>query len=507
VKLSLSAALLTLLLVASAPAATLHPIGEFDQPIFVTSDPGSPNRLFVVEREGKVMEVGADGAVAEFADLTPVLVSCCKSERGLLSIALAPDFDTTGRFYAAYTGTAEAGGNEGDIHVDAFRQGGNGLEREPILQIAHSENANHNGGQLQFGPDGYLYISTGDGGGGGDPAGNAQNLESLLGKVLRIDPHPDAVPPYGIPSGNPFAGAPGRDEIWSYGLRNPWRFSFDRMNGDMVIGDVGQGEREEVDQAKSPSPGAVGGAGVNYGWNCREGFIAYPGAPAGCPGPEGFADPVFDYPHIDPGEGKAHGCAIVGGYVVRDPSLGDLYGRYLYADLCTGEIRSLVLPPLAGSLASGDRSESLDIEGPVSFGEDSCARLYAIAQGGPVYRIEGPVPADCAKPLSGSVQPIDAPKRSKPARPVRVRLGVDKRALASGLLLSFTARVSPCAGREGSQVQLKRGGRRIAAKRLGHGCVARFRLRITHRSTFRALLPALGYRSQVLTIALAKPRP
>lgn len=506
-KLVALAAALSLCWAAAASAATLHSVGSFDQPIYVTSDPGNPNRLFVVEREGKVMEVVGDG-VSEFADLTSSLVKCCESERGLLSIALAPDFATSGRFYAAYTGTAAAGGAVGDLHIDSFRHGTGGLAREPILTIGHALNANHNGGQLQFGPDGYLYVSTGDGGGGGDTEGNAQNLESLLGKVLRIDPRPGAVPPYAIPAGNPFAAGPGRDEIWSYGLRNPWRFSFDRASGDMVIGDVGQGAREEVDQAMSPAPDTVGGAGVNYGWNCREGFIAYSGAPGGCPGAGAFTDPVFDYPHTDPGGGKAHGCAITGGYVVRDPSLGDLYGRYLYADFCAGEIRSLALPSVAGGLATGDRPEGLDVADPVSFGQDSCARLYVISQGGPVYRFEGATPSDCsnapgASPLSPPAGPTLAPRRQQ----TLVSLKATTRRVRAGLSLLFTVRVSPCAGRVGDRIELRRGGKRVAAKELEGDCVARFRLRITHRSTFRAVLPADDYRSQVRTIALAKPRP
>jgi len=254
---------------AGAAAATLEPVGDFEQPIFVTSDPDDPNRLFVVEREGRVMLADAAG-IGAFADLGP-LVSCCASERGLLSIALAPGFAASGRFYAAYTGTAAAGGEEGDVHVDAFRRAGENagdLLREPIIAVGHAVHANHNGGQIQFGPDGYLYISTGDGGGGGDPLGSGQSLDTLLGKILRIDPRPGAEPAYEIPPDNPFAGETEFDEIWSYGLRNPWRFSFDRAGDDLVIADVGQGAREEVNHAPSPGVGVVGGAGANYGWNC-----------------------------------------------------------------------------------------------------------------------------------------------------------------------------------------------------------------------------------------------
>lgn len=176
---------------AGAKAASLEPVGTFEQPIFVTSDPEDPDRLFVVEREG-VVQVVEEGVAGVFADLSD-LVSCCAGERGLLSIALAPDFAASGRFYAAYTGTAAAGGDLGDIHLDAFRHDGAGeLVREPILSVGHPDFSNHNGGQLQFGPDGFLYLSTGDGGGGGDPLESGQSLDTLLGKLLRIDPRPGA---------------------------------------------------------------------------------------------------------------------------------------------------------------------------------------------------------------------------------------------------------------------------------------------------------------------------
>jgi hypothetical protein len=471
---------------SAAPATTLQPIGEFDQPIFVTADPANPDSLFVVEREGRVVHA-EDGATSVFADLTG-LVSCCESERGLLSIALAPDFDASGRFFAAYTGKPAAGGAEGDVHVDAFRHEGGTLVREQIFSVGHSVNANHNGGQLEFGPDGYLYVSTGDGGGGGDPFESGQDLGSLLGKILRVEPRAGAVP-----------------SVWSYGLRNPWRFSFDRANGNMVIGDVGQNAHEEVDLAPSPAPGVVGGEGANYGWNCREGFSAYPEPGASCSGVTDFTDPVFDYPHTDPGEGKAHGCAITGGYVVRDPSLGDLYGRYVYADFCVGEIRSLALPAGVPGLAAGDRSEGLNVASPVSFGEDSCGRLYVVSQGGTVFRFVGASPAVC---------PSSSPRPPTPVTPIaigrhlhRLLLSVRRHRVGGELALLLTVRLAPCAEGIGERVQLRRGGRRAGAKSLSRGCVARFHLRIAHSSTFRALLPNGGYRSQVRTIALAKPRP
>jgi hypothetical protein len=469
---------------AAATAATLEPVGDFSQPIFVTSNPSNPNDLFVAEREGRVVRFDGSSQ-STFADITG-LVSCCTSERGLLSIALAPDFNTSGRFYAAYTGKPAAGGAEGDVHVDAFRHEGSGLVREPLFAVEHSINANHNGGQLAFGPDGNLYISTGDGGGGGDPFESGQDLGSLLGKILRLEPRAGAEP-----------------TIWSYGLRNAWRFSFDRANGNMVIADVGQGAHEEVDFAPSPAPGAVGGAGANYGWNCREGFSPYPDPGESCSGASGFTEPVFDYPHGDPGGGKAHGCAITGGYVVRDPSLGDLYGRYVYADFCVGEIRSLVLPASVGTLVDDDRSEGLNVTDPVSFGEDSCGRLYVLAQAGTVYRLRGATPAVCSRSSTpGPVAPVAIEQQR-----LRLSLSVRKRWLEGKLELLLTVHLAPCQGHVGESVEFRRGGRPIGAKSLNRRCLARFRLRVSHSSTFRALLPGTDYRSQVRTIALAKPRP
>jgi len=466
---------------AGAPAATLQQVGSFEQPISVASAPDDPALLFVGERAGRIMqaESGGFGVFADFRSL----VECCEGERGLLSIAPAPDFASSGRIYVAYTGGAAAGGETGDIDVDAFRKGPSPAQpiREPILRIGHSADSAHNGGQLQFGPDGFLYISTGDGGGAGDPLGSGQNLETLLGKILRIEPRPGEEPSYRIPTGNPFAGKVGLDEIWSYGLRNPWRFSFDRANGDMAIGDVGQDTREEVDFAPSPAAGVVGGAGANYGWNCREGTIAFPKAPSGCASLSEFVDPVFDYPHLDPEDGSAHGCAIIGGYVVRDQSLGDLVGRYLYTDYCTGEIRSILPPPGGAGPAGGDRSEGLEVDWPVAFGEDSCGRVYLAVEGGGVYRFVGTPPASCAKPEEKTAGGVN--------RRARLRLSALPLGDPSEHRFELTARLSPCGESAGRKVLLKRGGRRVAGRRLSSRCLARFRTRVLHRETFRAVLP------------------
>lgn len=467
----------------TATAATLEPIGTFSQPVYATSDPLDPDRLLVGERRGRVIESGPTGT-RQLLDFS-ALVTCCESERGLGSIAPAPDFAVSGRVYVAYTGTPAAGGAEGDVHIDSFRPGPEGATiREPLLSLDHALRPNHNGGQLQFGPDGHLYIGLGDGGGAGDPDGNGQDTETLLGKIIRIDPRPGQDPSYAIPSGNPFASGPGRDEIWAFGLRNPWRFSFDRASGDMVIADVGQEKREELNFAPGAGAGTVSGAGANYGWNCREGLIPYPGAPGGC-ATGGFADPVFDYPHDDPGGGAAHGCSIIGGYVIRDQSLGDLYGRYVYADYCQGEIRSLALPSSASGRATGDRSEALAVANPTSFGEDACGRVYVAASAGTVYRLEGATPAACPRPAAtaGDVPGAVAP----PVRGLR-RIRVNLHGKREGAWVKLTSRLSPCGERVGTVLQLNRGGRRLRSKRLDGSCQARFSIRLSAAATFRTLL-------------------
>ena len=459
---------------------------SFEQPTYVTSDPGNPNRLFVVERNGKIELV--EGGRSARSPISASVVSCCEGERGLLSIALAPDFDATGRLYVDYTERTKSG----EIHVDELR-GGRGqradLHPAPLLTIPHPTQSNHNGGQLQFGPDGDLYVSTGDGGGGNDELHNAQDLTKLLGKILRIRPNPEGPKPfYTIPPGNPFPGAtPPTNTIWSYGLRNPFRFSFDRLTGDMVIGDVGQEAREEVDCAPSLDPGVVGGAGANYGWNCREGFIAGPGTdllPGECAtATPSFTSPVFDYPHEDPGGGAAHGCAIIGGYVVRDPSLGSLYGRYLYGDLCVGELRSLNL----NEPFTSDRSEGLHVEDLNSFGEDSCGRLYAVSGEGEVYRIEGETPAICPSPQQ-------QPPTSEPAHRPTPFVGIEpqRRRVERGKVALLTVWVSPCDKRKGQPVKLLRDGHANGSRFLSRACTARFLPRVRRTTTFTAAVPEDG---------------
>ena len=372
----LAAVLFGALLVPSrASAVALLPIGTFDKPTYVTSDPANPDRIFVVEQEGLIKLVQG-GVTSTFADLTSV-VHCCDMTSGLFSLAFPADFPQTGRLYVYYTG--EDG--PGNIHVAELTATGDTASIVTLRNVLTIEGvAQHYGGQLQFGPDGYLYVSTGDGNSRSGP----QDLNSLKGKLLRIDPRQNGPAPYSIPQGNPFGGNVGNGAIWAYGLRNPWRFSFDRATGDLLLSDVGAETWEELNYA--PLVGGLG-RGANYGWNCREGRHPYAGAPATCTGFAGSTDPSFEYSHA------SGGCSLIGGYIARDPSLGDLYGRYVYADLCQGQIRSFSLPA-----ASGDRAEGLRVYAPHSFGEDSCGRLYAASQGtaAPVYRFTGSAEPSCA---------------------------------------------------------------------------------------------------------------
>jgi Glucose / Sorbosone dehydrogenase len=472
VSLSVSAA-------GCARAASLESIGNFDQPIFVTSDPGNVERLFVVEREGEIMLVEG-GARSVFANLSS-LVSCCEGERGLLSIALAPDFDTSGRFYVDYTGKEEPG----EIHVDELvatgpNHEGAGLgSLRSLLSISHSAD-NHNGGQLQLGPEGDLFVSVGDNGNGE----NAHKLENGLGKILRIGTSPSGSLPYTVPPGNPLIGKAGDYEpIWSYGLRNPFRFSFD--GGAMVIGDVGENAREEVDYAPAVG-GTVGGREADYGWNCMEGSIAGPGAlDSQCEGLDAsrFVNPVFDYEHTpDPNAGGPDRCAIIGGYVVRDAGLGALDGHYLYTDYCSGAIRALQLPATASGSASGDCWTGLRVSNPVSFGEDAAGRLYVVSEEGPVYRIVGPAPANCpAPPPTAAPSPTGTPF-------LYVGIHAQRRHVRRGKTAVLTVWVSPCAGRKGKPVRLLRNGHRNGSKYLSRACTARFLRRVHRNTVFRATL-------------------
>jgi glucose/arabinose dehydrogenase len=356
-------------LLALAPAAgavKTKQIGSFDSPDYVTGAPGNPKLLFVVEQPGTVRVLKRGKKLGHAFLNIRSMVGYDGGERGLFSIAFPPDYAQSGLFYVDFTDA------QGDINVMQFRRRSatRALRSSGrlVLQINHRENSNHNGGQLQFLGD-LLYISTGDGGAGGDPPNNAQNLDSLLGKILRI--HPDAGGGYSVPSDNPFVGRSGRDEIFSYGLRNPWRVSFDRGPGGpyIAIGDAGQDKFEEVDFER-----VAAAAGANFGWDAFEGFAPYTGDESGTPDPGGTTKPALVY-----GTHSDGNCTIVGGYVVRSP-LGGLRGRYLYSDFCAGNLRSF-RPGTPGS----DRAVGIHVDSVTSFGEDTRGRIYVCSQAGPVY--------------------------------------------------------------------------------------------------------------------------
>jgi glucose/arabinose dehydrogenase len=321
--------------------------------------------VFVTEQPGRI-RVLVSGKLRSraFLDIRGD-VNCC-GERGLLSMAFAPDYADSGRFYVYFTR------GDGDIVVRQYRRSSNPevasrSSASEVIRIEHSRYPNHNGGQLQVGPDGLLYIGTGDGGGGGDPLRNGQALGSLLGKLLRIAPR--AGGGYDIPSDNPFRGRSGaRAEIWAYGLRNPYRFSFDRRGGALTIGDVGQNAWDEIDYARG------GGRGANFGWSVFEANARFRNGSA--PG------------HVKPALAKRLGangnCATIGGYVVRDPALTGLTGRYLHSDNCNPVIYSV---RLSSSGASGNRSTGLRLSGLSSFGEDASGRVHVTSLRGGVYRL------------------------------------------------------------------------------------------------------------------------
>jgi glucose/sorbosone dehydrogenase len=494
------AAALCLLCASSAQALTLQQVGgTFAQPTYVTSEPGDAGRLFVVERKGTIQQIQG-GVSSQFADIRAAVAcgSSCQGERGLMSIALDPDFAANGRLYVEY-----ANDEDGTIHVAEMvatgpnRESASSATLEDLATIPHPVEANHNGGQLQFGPDGFLYASTGDGGGSDDVFHNAQDPSSRLGKILRIDPD---------------ATLPGAT-VWSLGLRNPYRFSFDRLSGDMVIADVGQSAREEIDFAPSPLPGVVGGNGANYGWNCREGLIAGPATDPQCAGLplSAFTPPVFDYEHEpDPDLGGSARCSIVGGYVARDSSLGGLFGAYVYSDYCNGGLRALRLPAAAGGSARDDCSLGLKAQNPVSFGEDADRRLYLVEQGGRVYRLTGQPPAGCPPPPAAAPPAPQQPAAKTPTVPSFVGIQAQRRRVERGRRALLTVWVSPCNGRRGQLVQLRRNGFPFGSRYLSRACTARFTPRIRKGTTFAATVRAdqtyLPAESRRLKIKLAARR-
>jgi len=343
-----------------------------DAPLFLTSPPGDPARAFVVEQGGRIRIIRNDALLpTPFLDISSRIAS--GGERGLLGLAFHPQYATNGRFVVYYTNTA------GDIRIASYKVSANPEVADPaseqlLLAVPHPSFSNHNGGMVTFGPDGRLYAGIGDGGSGGDPNGNGQNRNTLLAKLVRLDVN--AAGQASVPSDNPFVGQSGmRPEIWSYGLRNPWRFSFDRLTGDLYIGDVGQNAREEIDVSRGPSNM---GRGLDFGWNIMEGTSCFSPS-SGC-NRTGLTLPVLDYGHGD-------GCSVTGGYVYRGSLLPALRGMYFYGDYCSGWVRSFVLS--GGQVAQRLDWAALRPGGQItSFGEDAAGELYIIVASGSVFRIE-----------------------------------------------------------------------------------------------------------------------
>jgi len=349
-----------------AAAVTLTPVAQVESPTAMAVRDRDP-ALYVAEQVGRVVAV-RDGAL----DSTPVLDLTDRvgsgGERGLLGIAFSPDAT---KLYAHYTDT------NGDTRLDEYAMTDGTADpgsRRELLALEQPQ-ANHNGGQLAFGPDDLLYLGLGDGGAAADEGsghaagGNGQSLDTLLGKILRIDPNPSGDRPYSIPSDNPFADGGGRPEIWAYGLRNPWRFSFDRETGDLWIGDVGQNAWEEVDYMPAGE-----GAGANYGWARYEGNHPFSG--------EEIPDTVpalFEYPNPD------QGCAVTGGFVYRGTRIPDLVGAYVFADYCEGQLRAL---RQENGQVAVERFLDVSATNVAAFGEDEEGELYVLSQGDGLLRID-----------------------------------------------------------------------------------------------------------------------
>ncbi|MDP9136540.1 MAG: PQQ-dependent sugar dehydrogenase [Actinomycetota bacterium] len=360
--------------VATAPraggAATgvrLLRVGTFDQPTYLAAPPADRLRRFVTEREGRVVLLRG-GRRSTFLDIATRVQT--GGESGLLSIAFDPGYARNRRYFVYYVD------NDGGLTIFGFRATADGNQTRRgsgrlVMRVPHS-NFNHKGGQLQFGRDGMLYAGFGDGGGGGDPDRNAQDLGELLGKIVRIDPKPGGG--YRIPADNPFRGRTGaRGEIFAYGLRNPYRFSFDRATGDLTVGDVGQDAVEEIDfLAAAPGDRRPRG-GANLGWSVFEGNRRFRSGSA-----PGHVPPAIERTH-DQGS-----CSITGGYVIRDRGLGALRGSYVYGDLCDPALR---VARLSAGGARGNRALGPRVGQLVSFGEDARGRVYAISLEGGVFRL------------------------------------------------------------------------------------------------------------------------
>jgi len=335
-------------------AYTWQPVvSGLQRPVDLQAD-GS-GRLFIIEKVGRIRILQKGQLLAtSFLDITD-RVNSGGNEQGLLGLAFHSDFAQNGFLYVNYTG------RRGSTFISRFNVSGDVADpnSEKILLTVDQPFPNHNGGVLAFGPDGYLYAGLGDGGSGGDPFGNGQSLNTLLGKILRIDVNNGD--PYAIPADNPFG-----NEIWVYGLRNPWRISFDSLTGDLFIADVGQGTWEEIDYLPAGSPG-----GTNFGWNFREGAHEYSGT-----APAGLVDPVAEYSHAE------GGCSVTGGYVYRG-SMTEWNGVYLYGDYCTGFIWGLIR-----SNDGWQKQQLFDVDVTItSFGQDELGEIYLLSDNGYIYRL------------------------------------------------------------------------------------------------------------------------
>ncbi|WDT93423.1 PQQ-dependent sugar dehydrogenase [Thermoleophilum album] len=360
--------------VIAAQTLRLVAVGRFAAPTYVTAPPGDYARVFVTERAGTVRIVKRGRKLPRaFLDIRNRVST--EGEGGLLSLAFAPDYRRSRRFYVYYTD------RRGYITIDQFQSDPRDPDRalagsrRPVIVQPHFR-ANHKGGQILFGPDGYLWTAFGDGGGGGDPDDNAQNLGTLLGKLLRIKPRSQGG--YTVPRSNPFVGRTGRDEIYAYGLRNPYRFSFDRLRGHLLIPDVGQDAAEELNILRSPGGRRPPRGGVNFGWPVFEGLLRYR-TKESLRGPGRYVRPVVQELHS-----RLPVCSIIGGYVIRDPALGRFRGRYVYGDLCDSRIRLAALP--RGRRPSV-RYTGLRVPSLVSFGEDARGRIYVVSLEGGVWRL------------------------------------------------------------------------------------------------------------------------
>jgi glucose/arabinose dehydrogenase len=331
-------------------------VASLEEPLGMAVRDGDP-ALYIAQKTGQVMAV-ENGRAREVLDLSGVVSQ--GGEQGLLGVAFSPD----GRFlYVNFTDLV------GDTRVLEYTMRGRRVALGTRRQVLHVEQpySNHNGGNLVFGPDGYLYVGLGDGGSAGDPEDRAQDLGTLLGKMLRIDPRPSGGRPYGVPPDNPFVGRDGaRPEIWAFGLRNPWRYAFDRETGDLWIADVGQYEVEEVDVQTSSSRG-----GENYGWDGYEGTMVFEE-----PVPQDAVPPVYGY-------GRDLGATVIGGYVYRGAAIPELRGAYLFGDLYYPPIRMLI--PRAGGFRHVEMD--VEVENLASFGQDLAGELYLLSLSGPVYRL------------------------------------------------------------------------------------------------------------------------